>query len=66
MKKCNCHNCNCFEKHPEGVQVTIEILENLPEDFLKEFKEKSLMYPNEPSLEIWKEIINNWFDKKIS
>jgi len=61
MKKHKFSNCKRF-KHPEGIQITIEILENLPEDFLKEFKEKSMMYPYESSLMIWKEVINKWFN----
>lgn len=61
MENCKCDNCNC-SKHPEGIQVTIEILENLPEDFLIEYKYKLKMYPHESSLNVWKEVIKNWFD----
>jgi len=61
MRNCNCNNCNC-SKHPEGIQITIEILEGLPEDFLDEFREKSFKYPLRSSLEIWKEVINNRFN----
>jgi hypothetical protein len=60
MKNYKCDNCKCSE-HPEGIQTTIEILENLPEEILNDFKEKSLLFPFRSSSKIWKEIIKKRF-----
>ena len=48
---------------PEGVQVTIEILQNLPREKLQEISAKASTYREEDVVEIWDEIIEKWYDK---
>lgn len=55
----------CFE-HPEGVQVAIEILENIPEDMLDEFYTKVIMFPEINHMEHWKKIVENWYSNKTN
>jgi hypothetical protein len=52
-----------IQKHPEGVEVAIGVLRNVPEEMLIKFLEKQ---PNtlKPQSEVWNEIIDNWFEEK--
>jgi hypothetical protein len=64
MKNCSCNNCDCHIEHPEGIQESIELLENLPKEMLFDFSEKASMYPTIPIHEIWEEVINHWYNSK--
>lgn len=54
---------------PEGVQVAIEILQNIPEPMLDDFLEE-LMYGTPliriaPSkLDVWKKVVKKWYGFK--
>jgi hypothetical protein len=56
--KSKCNNC----EHPEGVQYTIEILDNLPKELLDKFIDNLQKHPNKSTIYIWKITINNWFN----
>ena len=48
---------------PEGVQVAIELLQNVPPELLEEFSSKVAMFRDENPIDIWNEIIEKWYRK---
>jgi len=59
---------NNIQEHPEGVQVALEILQNIPEEILDDFLNELIwgtpIHKRAPSkLDVWKKIVNKRFEK---
>lgn len=52
-----------IKEHPEGIEVAIGILENVPEELLRQYSNRLVMQPHNTHLEVWKETIDDWFDE---
>lgn len=52
---------NKHKIHPEGVEITIEILNSVPKSLLKRFVRMVNSEPDRDMFVIWKQIIDGWF-----
>ena len=48
---------------PEGVQIAIEILQNIPEDMLDTFQGRVILNPEKDPKLLWDEIVEEYYKK---
>lgn len=52
-------------EHPEGVQVAIEILQNVPDGLLEDFAYNTELEPDYGLKDAWEDLVNKWYGKDL-